>query len=589
MKPLVSVVITSYNYGHYICTAVDSVLAQDYENVEIIITDNCSTDNTLEVLERYKDDQRVRVNQNPINIGITPNINTGISLSRGEYVVILSADDWLLAGHISRLVAVAEAHPEIGFVYATAYLCNDDQAPHSVRHVLGQTLFDYTGGRDELGWLFAACYMCLPTILFRRSLFERHGMLDESFEVASDWEITVRMILAGEKTAYLAAPLVGVRIHETQASGVSRYVASGADFRERLEIIERHYTSDVFPRSHGRELRIVNGLQFHREMLRNIAPDRLTEELQIRTDRLLFRLRRDQRRRTTKRPAKIAIILTSTGRTVSLGACLQSLMRQTYQNWEVWLFQDQGFDVSAYAGTQIPHDRLHYSRSLDRLGPAVMRTQAMWVASGDYYLFLDEDTQIMPDHLERLVAAAEHGDGVGIAGTTVQFNEADGTMGWHPIGNTDGTYLLKPSANDMLVANCLPLSAVLLDAAAADALDTFDATFGICADWDFLIRLSRIRQLAYTGTRTFVEHAFTNLRGQVLAMMWPSYLDRMQAIYDRYPSNVPEVVQARERHYGAVTAVLRPGPAGYKDAQNLFRLYGVLAGAGASNAVRLSA
>jgi len=590
MRPLVSVIITSYNYGHYICTAIDSVLSQDYDNLEIVVTDNCSTDDTLKILDRYKDDARVRVNQNPVNIGITPNINTGIGLAKGDYVVILSADDWLLPGHLSRLVSVAERNPDVGLVYSTAYLCKADGAPFSVRHIIGQTLVDYAGGaRDELGSLLAGCVMCLPTILFRRELFARHGMLDESFEVASDWEICVRMILNGEKTAYIPIPTVGVRIHETQASSVSGYIATGKDIREHLDIIERYYYDPaVFERTHGHEIRMMTAINYHRDMLKQLSPDKWTEELQIRTDRVMFRLRRDQARRSVRKPPKVSIIVTSTGRTTSLGACLQSVASQTYAHWDVLLLQDHGFDVSGFAGLHIPVEKLHHSRTIDRLGPAGTRTQGMYLASGDYFLFVDEDTQILPDHVETLVAAAEAGDGVAIAGTVVQFNESDGT-GWHPIGNSEGVYLLKPSASDLLVANCIPISAVLFDAAAADALDSFNVGFGILADWDLLIRLSRLRQLAYTGKRTLVEHAFLELNSQGLANSWGSYFDRLQAIYNTYETKADELARARERQRSSVGAVLRPGPGGYKDVQNLFRLYSVLAGSGASEAARISA
>ncbi len=589
MKPLVSVVITSYNYAKYICTAIDSVLKQDYDNLEVVVTDNCSTDETLAVLERYAGDRRVRINVNSVNIGITPNINVGIGLTRGEYVVVLSADDWLLPGHLRRLVSVAEEHAEVAFVYATAYLCNDDRSPGAIRHVLGQTLVDYAGGREELGWLFSACYMCLPTILFRRELFSRYGMLDESFEIASDWEITVRMALAGAKAAYVPVPLVGVRIHDTQASGVSRYVASGADFREHLEILEKYYDGSVFERSHGRELRIANSLRFRRAQLKKIAPEKWSDDFEARTERILYRLSVNQRRRSTRKPPKVAVIVTSSGRVNSLGGCLQSLARQSYPHWEAWLLQDQGYDLSGYAAQQLPREKLHYSKSIDRLTPAVIRTQGLYVAGGDYYLFLDEDSQLLPDHLERLVAAAESGDGVAIAGTIVQFNAVSGTMGWHPLGNTEDTYPLRPTPIDLLVANCVPLSAVLFDAAAADALEAFEGSLGICADWDFVIRLSRLRRLSYTGTKTLVEHAFLGLSGQFLSWQWSAYPDRMAALYERYPPQSNDVVAARERHHADVTAVLRGGTAALNDVQQLFRLYNVLAGTGSASAVPRSA
>src|ERR1700691_2430194 len=147
------------------------------------------------------------------------------------------------------------------------------------------------------------------------------------------------MVLAGEKTAYLAAPLVGVRIHDTQASGVSAYIASGMDLREHLEILERYYDSSSFERTHGRELRILTSLKYHVDMLRNMSPDKWTEDVEIRAERMKFRLLRDQKRRSIRQPPKVAVIVASSGLAISLAACLQSLARQTYAHWEVWVFQ----------------------------------------------------------------------------------------------------------------------------------------------------------------------------------------------------------------------------------------------------------
>lgn len=575
MKPLVSVVIPSYNYAHYICNAIDSVLSQDHENVEVIVTDNRSTDDTMKVLERYAGEPRFRLNVNERNLGIPGNINVGIGLARGEYVVILSADDWLLPGHTSRLVSVAEQHPEIGFVYATAYLCKEDGSPYAVRHVAGQTFLGYSGGREELGWLLTACYMCFPTILFRRSLFERYGRLDESYEVASDWEITTRLVAAGTQVAYVAAPLVCVRIHESQASGRA-YLKSGLELSEHLRIFER-YAEGTFDRWHGREKKIAKPITGRYTAMHSMAPESITGELTQRSQTVISRLDRDRKKRSSRNPPSVAVIVTSMGRLTSLGGCLKSLGWQTYPNWHVWVLQDQGFEIYGFAAQQVDRKRLRYCRTPERFGAPLLRSQALVLASADYYLFIDEDTQLAPRHLEELVSAAERGEGVGVAGTIVQFNMTD-AAGWQPQGNTDSTYPLRPNVDDLLVSNCLPLSAVLFDCAAADELDDFDTSLGVCADWDFIIRLSQLRQFSYTGTRTLVEHAFLGLNTQMLQTNWNSYLPCMDALYQRHTVPGLDVLKARELHRADVVAALQHGPAAYGSVQALFHLYSVLSG-----------
>jgi len=577
MKPLVSVVITSYNYSEYICTAIDSVLGQDYDNLEVVVTDNGSTDDTLEVLERYIDDGRVRVNVNAENLGITGNINVGIGLARGEYVTILSADDWLMPGHVSRLVATLERYPQIGFVYSGAFFFRGDAAvPFSVRHVLGQTLVPYVD-RDEFGWLLAACYMCLPTIMFRRSLFEQYGLLDPTLRVASDWEITLRFVKAGVQTAYVPVPLVGVRFHDRQASG-SGYFRSGEEFLEHLMLVER-YLEDESTRHHGRETRILEALGGRFKMFKDMAPENVKPEFETRLDEVRTRLRASRTHRSTASSPKVSIIVTSTGRFLSLGACLKSIAEQTYKNWEVWLLQDVGFDASAFAETHIPSERLHCSRTLDRFGPALLRSTGFMLASGDYFIFIDEDTQLAPRHLQELVAAAQGEDGVAVAGTIVQFDQFEDPFNWHPLGNTDGTYPIFPTAEDLLVANCVPISALLFDASVVDELAELDQGLGPCSDWEFIIRVSRARRLAYTGTRTLIEHCFLGLRSQALQLQWNNYAPCLDLLYQRYTAPNIDILQARAKHRIAVMKLLNAGPVGYTELEKIFALYNGLAGA----------
>ncbi|RYZ02345.1 MAG: glycosyltransferase family 2 protein [Myxococcales bacterium] len=101
--PLISVIVTCYNYGRYVAQALDSALAQCYPNVEIVVINDGSTDDSREVLARYQD--RVRVIEQP-NRGHIAAYNAGFAASRGEIIVLLDADDALEPDVLSRVVAV---------------------------------------------------------------------------------------------------------------------------------------------------------------------------------------------------------------------------------------------------------------------------------------------------------------------------------------------------------------------------------------------------------------------------------------------------------------------------------------------------
>jgi len=104
--PLISVLIPNYNYVKYVTTAVDSALAQTYPNLEVVVSDNRSTDGAWELLNsRYGDDPRVRLYQNATNIGMARNFDRLLELASGRYLMCLSSDDFLFPPHLARLAA----------------------------------------------------------------------------------------------------------------------------------------------------------------------------------------------------------------------------------------------------------------------------------------------------------------------------------------------------------------------------------------------------------------------------------------------------------------------------------------------------
>src|SRR5665213_3484436 len=172
-RPLISVIITSYNYAHYLGESVSSVLMQDVPNLELIVVDNASTDTTDEVIARFSGDSRLRYYKNATNIGLAQNHNRGLELARGAFILFVSADDRLLPGHLRRCLDYLEAHPAIDMVYTGAIFIDANSRPFDVRHMGGQLPVDYDGGRNEFAaQLTEGCYVPWPSMLARRSLYD---------------------------------------------------------------------------------------------------------------------------------------------------------------------------------------------------------------------------------------------------------------------------------------------------------------------------------------------------------------------------------------------------------------------------------
>src|SRR5580698_7457190 len=118
-KPLVSVLVTSYNRAEYICETIDSILNQTYPNFEIIICDNCSTDNTIEVIQKYADNPRVSIYQNEVNIGQFPNRNKIVSYANGKYLKYVDSDDLMYPHGLEIIVEGMEQFPLAGYGLAS--------------------------------------------------------------------------------------------------------------------------------------------------------------------------------------------------------------------------------------------------------------------------------------------------------------------------------------------------------------------------------------------------------------------------------------------------------------------------------------
>jgi len=123
-RPLVSIVMPAYNAGKYIGRAIESVLAQTYDNWELIIVDDGSTDNTYEVASRYKD-PRIRILRHDKNMGTGPSRNDALSASRGQWIAVLDADDEWLPRRLERLLPEALEADDI-FVSDLLTLCFDN-------------------------------------------------------------------------------------------------------------------------------------------------------------------------------------------------------------------------------------------------------------------------------------------------------------------------------------------------------------------------------------------------------------------------------------------------------------------------------
>jgi glycosyltransferase involved in cell wall biosynthesis len=207
--PSVSVIIPTYNYARFLTEAAESVLGQTFSDLELIIVDDGSTDNTVDVVRPYLSDDRVHyIHQE--NRGLSAARNRGIRESRGEFIALLDADDVWFPSKIEKQVRLMGESPDVGLVYCKAENVSEkgDALPGvPVPHKENITYKDLM-------------YFPLtnPSCVFiRKRIFDEVGLFDESFTHLEDSNMWIR-ILRYYRSAYVDEVLVKIRKHPKSIS-----------------------------------------------------------------------------------------------------------------------------------------------------------------------------------------------------------------------------------------------------------------------------------------------------------------------------------------------------------------------------------
>ena len=181
---LVSAIIPTYNNAAFLPEAIDSVISQTYPNIEIIIVNDGSTDNTNEVLRKYLD-RIIYIEQE--NAGPASARNTGIHQARGEYIAFLDADDIWMPTKIEEQLKIFSQNPNASLVYSRMVNFDDRSSKNlSVipRKVFSGRIFDQ---------LLVENLIALPTVIVRSNILDRIGLFDESLFTAEDWNLYLRI------------------------------------------------------------------------------------------------------------------------------------------------------------------------------------------------------------------------------------------------------------------------------------------------------------------------------------------------------------------------------------------------------------
>jgi len=238
-SPKVSFIVPCYKLGHLLTECIHSILAQSYEDFEALIMDDCSPDNTSEVAKSFPD-ARVKHIRNEPNLGHLRNYNKGIGLAKGEYLWLISADDWLRSPRVlERFVQVLDSSSNVGYVFCPTIKVMDGQELGVMRYSEVAARDTIIGGHRFLTQhLLSANVVPAPAAMARKKCYEQISLFPLDLRHAGDWYLWAVFALYYD-VGFCAEPMVNRRFHRANMSTGFYNEATAEMFANNLGVLQQ--------------------------------------------------------------------------------------------------------------------------------------------------------------------------------------------------------------------------------------------------------------------------------------------------------------------------------------------------------------
>jgi len=429
--PKFSIVMANYNNARYLTQAVDSVLAQTFEDWELIIVDDGSTDDSVQCIERYLKDPRIRLVRHETNRGYTAALKTGIANVRSEYFGILDSDDALLPEAIETMYQWHRRLPEHGLIYSQFLYCDEQLEPQKQGFCA-----PIPAGKTALEVNVVSHFKT-----FKLRHYLRTPGYDENILYAEDLDLVYKMeevtklkfidralylyrsrpgSLSRDKTKINVAIMsrVKARLNALKRRAVVSARATGQDFehlfRQAVAQAKQHYP-DV--RQYFELLARLDTKGAFDEVtaskaLHELSPeDRLlwlAANVDIDFEKLFASLRHQLPARTSSPLVTIYMVCYNTAEYIK--QAIDSVLDQSYSNFELLIVDDGSTDGTPELIASYTDPRIRFVRQA-HAGFAAGMNRAIRLAKGQFILGVDSDDFVAPDYLDKMVACAlEHPD-----------------------------------------------------------------------------------------------------------------------------------------------------------------------------------
>lgn len=472
-QPLISVVMATYNSNaDYLKHAINSVLAQAYENFELVIADDCSTDPAVrELVERYaKKDRRVRLIACTTNGGISAATNAAIAAAQGEFIAFMDHDDMLVGYALFAVILAINATPDATILYSDEDKIND----------ASELFMPYFKSDFDPLLLLGQNYVCHLTTI-RRDLIAHVGGLRSAFDGAQDWDLVLRVseVVPRETIVHIPHVLYHWRSHpaSTSQTSAAKPWALTAGVRAVTDALER--------RGIAAEVRTLEPIGFA-DVHFALPPS----------------------------PPLVSILI-PTRDGVYLERCIRSVLADTtYPNYEIVVIDNGSQKPSTLAFFEEMKDIIRVVRDDSPFNYSALHNRAVPECRGDVLCLLNDDTTVItPDWLTAMVAQLLQ-PGIGLVGAKLfypdgRIQHAGVIMGVDALaahvgrledGNSPGYFSRMMLASEFQACTA---ACIVVRRSTWEQLEGLDEKFRVAFnDIDFCLRVQR------TGLKvTYTPHA----------------------------------------------------------------------------------
>lgn len=251
----VSIITVTYNSEKFLEETIKSVADQTYSNIEYIVVDGASTDNTLSIVKKYREKGVISKFVSEPDKGIYDAMNKGLKMISGDIVAFLNSDDFYMNEHVIEAIIRSFQNNGSDICYGDVIFVRRDNPRKVVRY--------WKTGEFKKRKLAGGWQVPHPALFIKRELVKKIGFYDLSYEIASDYEYMVKSLLMAERITYISKPLVAMRWGGKSTSSISNMIKGN---REIHSILKKHnlhplpFPIFLFMRFSARFLQIVEGL-----------------------------------------------------------------------------------------------------------------------------------------------------------------------------------------------------------------------------------------------------------------------------------------------------------------------------------------